>query len=143
MKSHTLAGSLVALGGLFSSVAPAQPPRLKRRRKRRGLKIVVVDAVTRQPVGSAEISASIAAAVNAMVALHERMGIDLSDAKVSGKHVLGERSRFAQFGYTEGISASSVRVPVEAESSRSDKNGGPLAGTYTMALGGAMRLSEQ
>jgi bla regulator protein BlaR1 len=91
----------------------------------------------------ARFSTSLAAAVNAVVALQDRVGIDLSDAKLTVKQVLAERPRFARFGYTDGISASSMRVTFDVESNRTGKSGGSLAGTYTMALGDAMRAGDR
>jgi thiol-disulfide isomerase/thioredoxin len=38
---------------------------------------------------------------------------------------------------------SSVRVTFEVESNRTGKSGGPLAGTYTIALGDAMRAGDR
>lgn len=91
----------------------------------------------------ARISTGLAAAADAMVALQERMGIDLRDAKLTVTQVLAERPSFMRFGQVSGISSPSVRVIFAAESERRGRSGQPLAGSYTVTIGNAMRVGER
>jgi thiol-disulfide isomerase/thioredoxin len=88
-------------------------------------------------------STGLAAAAQAMVALQERMGVDLSDAKLTVKQVLAERPNFMRFGQVDGIGTSALRVTFVAESQRTGKSGQSLAGTYTVAIGNAMRVGDR
>jgi thiol-disulfide isomerase/thioredoxin len=88
-------------------------------------------------------STGLAAAAQAMVAMQERMGIDLSDAKLTVKQVLAERPRFMRFGQVDGISTSALQITFAAETDRTGKSGQPLAGSYTVAIGNAMRVGER
>ena len=88
-------------------------------------------------------SNGLAAAAEAMIALQERMGIDLSDAQLTVKQVLAERPSFMRFGQIDGVGANSLRVTFAAASSRTGKSGQPLAGNYTVAIGSAMRVGDR
>lgn len=89
------------------------------------------------------ISTGLTSAAQAMVTLQERVGIDLSDAKLTVKQVLAERPRFMRFGQIDGISASTLRVTFAAESIRTGKSGQPLSGAYTIAIGDTMRVGDR
>lgn len=89
------------------------------------------------------ISTGLAATAQAMSALQERIGIDLGDAKLTVKQVLAERPHFMRYGQADGISASSLQITFTVESSRNARSGKPLAGTYVVATGSALRLGDR
>ncbi len=90
-----------------------------------------------------QIVAASTAAAQALVDLQERIGADLSDAKLVVQQVLAERPSFTCYGEAQGLRAASVRVTLAVESSRNAKSGRPLAGTYTISLGDAMRIDQR
>ncbi len=83
------------------------------------------------------------ATAQAMLDLQNRIGVDLSDAKLSVKQVLLERPRFTRFGELEGIRSGAVRVMFAVESSRTATSGRPIGGNYVVALGEAARASNR
>lgn len=94
-------------------------------------------------VAYAGISTKLEAAAGAMIELQTRMGIDLSDARITVKQVLAERPYAMRFGQVDGIGTSALRVTFNVETTRNGKSGKPLTGSYTVAAGSALRVGNR
>lgn len=87
-----------------------------------------------QMLGKVESSA------HALLALLDRLGVDLSDATIRVKAVDAERVGFgtAQFGSLNGLRAS-LLVTLEVQSPRKAANGGSISGDYGIEVRSPMR----
>lgn len=88
-------------------------------------------------------SAGLEKAAGAMIALQKRMGIDLSDTQLTVKQVLAERPYAMRFGQPDGIGTSALRVTFNVETERKGTSGKSLAGSYTVAVGSALRVGNR
>jgi thiol-disulfide isomerase/thioredoxin len=90
-----------------------------------------------------KVSSGVSGAAQAMIDLQNRLGVDLSDAKITVKQVLAERPAFTRFGEIEGIRAGPLRVTFAVESSRVAKSGAPVSGNYIVSIGNAVRSNNR
>lgn len=89
------------------------------------------------------VSTGLTATAAALVGSLDRAGIDLSDAQIKVRQVLGERPSFSRFGLLDGLRCGPLRVTLAVESPRLSKAGRPIAGNYTLAVGDAVRVNDR
>ena len=93
--------------------------------------------------GRAALIPALTANVQAMLDLQNRIGVDLSDAKLTVKQMLVERPRFTRFGDADGLRGGPVRLTFAVESSHTAKSGRTIAGNYVVTLGDAVRINDR
>ncbi len=90
---------------------------------------------------SDKMSAGAEAGARALVDAVERLGVDLSKAKIAVNQVSVNRPSFTHFGETDGILGRPLRISLSIASEEMTPAGNPVAGDYVILLSQAMRTN--